>query len=132
MFSDDASVTTPTTSKAERRRSLPSRVSIASFSSDISALIAPTPTEASFQQRRRRAAKLTHFFGVDYRDLMGEILESIEKGLEEESGKGTLKPDEVRVRLMVPVSVLCSPSPSRARPGRPLRGSWPLSRAERG
>ena len=98
MFSDDASVTTPTTSKAERRRSLPSRVSIASFSSDISALIAPTPTEASFQQRRRRAAKLTHFFGVDYRDLVNEILESIEKGLEEERGKGTLRPDEVKVR----------------------------------
>ena len=60
-------------------------------------MIAPTPTEPSFQQRRRRAAKLTHFFGVDYRDLMGEILESIEKDLEEERGKGTLKPDEVQV-----------------------------------
>ncbi|KAI0756535.1 hypothetical protein C8Q80DRAFT_1129175 [Daedaleopsis nitida] len=97
---DDFAVATPTaagfTSKPERRRSLPSRVSIASFSSEISTLIAPTPTEPSFQQRRRRAAKLTHFFGVDYRDLMGEILDSIEKGLEEESGKGTLRPDEVR------------------------------------
>lgn len=61
-------------------------------------IIAPTPTETAFQQRRRRAAKLTHFFGVDYRDLMGEILDSIERGLEEESGKGTLKPDEVKVR----------------------------------
>ncbi|TBU62127.1 hypothetical protein BD310DRAFT_811559 [Dichomitus squalens] len=94
MFGDDAPVASP--SKAERRRSLPSRVSVASFSSEISALIAPTPTEASFQQRRRRAAKLTHFFGVDYRDLMNEVLESIEKGLEEERGKGTLRPDEVK------------------------------------
>ncbi|TFK94968.1 hypothetical protein K466DRAFT_475073 [Polyporus arcularius HHB13444] len=92
---DEFAVTTPTT-KAERRRSLPSRVSIASFTSEISMIIAPTPTETAFQQRRRRAAKLTHFFGVDYRDLMGEILDSIERGLEEESGKGTLKPDEVK------------------------------------
>ena len=29
---------------------------------------------------------------------MNEILESIEKGLEEERGKGTLRPDEVKVR----------------------------------
>ncbi|KAI0718893.1 hypothetical protein C8T65DRAFT_68046 [Cerioporus squamosus] len=92
---NEFTVTTPTT-KAERRRSLPSRVSIASFTSEISMIIAPTPTETAFQQRRRRAAKLTHFFGVDYRDLMGEILDSIERGLEEERGKGTLKPDEVK------------------------------------
>ncbi|KAI0652341.1 hypothetical protein C8Q79DRAFT_896641 [Trametes meyenii] len=93
---DDLAVSTPTP-KAERRRSLPSRTSIASFTSEISMLIAtPPPGEHSFQQRRRRAAKLTHFFGVDYRDLMSEVLESIEKGLEEERGKGTLKPDEVR------------------------------------
>lgn len=59
----------------------------------------PTTTENSFQTRRRRAAKLTQFFGVNYRELMGEIIESIEKGLEEERGKGTLKPDEVQVCL---------------------------------
>ncbi|TBU25372.1 hypothetical protein BD311DRAFT_764679 [Dichomitus squalens] len=71
MFGDDApSVVSPTASKVERRHSLPSRVSVASFSSEISALIAPTPTEVSFQQRCRRAEKLTHFFGVDYRDLV--------------------------------------------------------------
>ncbi|KAI0800800.1 hypothetical protein C8Q74DRAFT_1191832 [Fomes fomentarius] len=92
---DELAVSTPT-AKSERRRSLPSRVSIASFTSEISMIYAPTPTEGSFQQRRRRAAKLTHFFGVDYRDLMSEILDSIEKGLEEERGKGTLKPDEVK------------------------------------
>ncbi|KAI0361109.1 hypothetical protein OH77DRAFT_1417314 [Trametes cingulata] len=92
---DDQFVATPT-AKAERRRSLPSRTSIASFTSEISLIIAPTPTEPSFQQRRRRAAKLTHFFGVDYRELMNEVLESIEKGLEEERGRGTLRPDEVK------------------------------------
>ena len=80
--------------------------SLASYMSYMSAVGgAPTPTldsagaEPSFQQRRRRAAKLTHFFGVDYRDLMGEILDSLEKGLEEERDKGTLKPDEVQVRF---------------------------------
>ncbi|PIL31509.1 hypothetical protein GSI_06211 [Ganoderma sinense ZZ0214-1] len=113
MFADDTSIafaspssmtTTITaatatmgTPRPERRRSLPSRVSVSSFSSEISALASPPlPDEASFQQRRRRAAKLTHFFGVDYRHLMTEILESIERGLEEERGKGTLRPDEVK------------------------------------
>jgi len=33
---------------------------------------------------------------VNYRELMNEVLDSLEKGLEEESGKGTLKPDEVQ------------------------------------
>ncbi|KAI0830784.1 hypothetical protein BC628DRAFT_1408186 [Trametes gibbosa] len=95
-LADDISVVTPTV-KSERRRSLPSRTSIASFTSEISLIVAaPSSTEPSFQQRRRRAAKLTHFFGVDYRELMNEVLESIEKGLEEERGRGTLRPDEVR------------------------------------
>ena len=62
-------------------------------------MITTPPEESAFQARRRRAAKLTQFFGVDYRDLMGEILDSLEKGLEEERGKGTLKPDEVQVRF---------------------------------
>ncbi|OSD06150.1 hypothetical protein PYCCODRAFT_1361202 [Trametes coccinea BRFM310] len=93
---DDLSVVATPTVKAERRRSLPARASIASFTSEISLVVAPTPTEPSFQQRRRRAAKLTHFFGVDYPQLMNEILDSIEKGLEEERGKGTLRPDEVK------------------------------------
>ncbi|KAH9920190.1 uncharacterized protein BXZ73DRAFT_91933 [Epithele typhae] len=99
---EEFSVSSPTTSKADRRRSLPSRMSVASFSSDIGAMLLPTPMEGSFegkqtfQQRRRRAAKLGKFFGVDYKDLMNEILESIEKGVEEERGKGTLKPDEVQ------------------------------------
>lgn len=53
------------------------------------------PEENEFQVRRRRAAKLTQFFGVDYRDLMNEVFESLEMGLEEERGRGTLKPEEV-------------------------------------
>ncbi|KAH9858272.1 hypothetical protein C2E23DRAFT_803328 [Lenzites betulinus] len=104
-LADEVSVATP---KAERRRSLPSRTSIASFTSEISLIPAATPdAEPSFQQRRRRAAKLTHFFGVDYRELMNEVLESIEKGLEEERGRGTLRPDEVRVRHAPPRVLSC-------------------------
>lgn len=53
-----------------------------------------------FQTRRRRAAKLTQFFGVDYKDLVNEVFESLESGLREESGRGTLKPDEVQVRFI--------------------------------
>ncbi|KAI6163793.1 hypothetical protein EDD17DRAFT_1693125, partial [Pisolithus thermaeus] len=57
--------------------------------------VAQAATE--FQVRRRRAAKLTSFFGVDYRDLIDDILESIERGVEEERGRGTLQPEEVEV-----------------------------------
>lgn len=84
--------------KAERRRSLPARASMASVSSELTVLPSPPPADNAFQQRRRRAAKLTQFFGVNYRDLMNEILDSIEKGLEEERGRGTMKPDEIQVR----------------------------------
>ncbi|KAH9929709.1 uncharacterized protein B0H18DRAFT_1084065 [Fomitopsis serialis] len=87
------------TTKAERRRSMPTRTSMASLasvSSEWTILPSPPPEESAFQQRRRRAAKLTQFFGVNYRDLMNDVLESIEKGLEEERGRGTLKPDEVQ------------------------------------
>ncbi|PCH34118.1 hypothetical protein WOLCODRAFT_141980 [Wolfiporia cocos MD-104 SS10] len=101
----------PPARRGERRRSLPSRTSIASIStlstlSSVASLASPPlPARANtdgddggsgFQQRRRRAAKLTQFFGVNYRDLMAEILESIERGLEEERGRGTLKPDEMQ------------------------------------
>ncbi|KAG2149522.1 hypothetical protein BD769DRAFT_1624162 [Suillus cothurnatus] len=60
----------------------------------------PSPKGSSdFQLRRRRAAKLTHFFGVDYRELIHDILESIEKGVEEERKRGTLRPEEVESLL---------------------------------
>ncbi len=87
----------PPTPKAERRRSLPTRTSMASISSAYS-VAAPSEEEINFRARRKRAAKLTQFFGVDYRDLMGEVIDSLEKGLEEEGGRGTLRPDEVQVR----------------------------------
>lgn len=84
--------------KSERRLSLPTRTSM---SSSITIEIPmPSPKESSdFQLRRRRAAKLTHFFGVDYRELIHDILESIEKGVEEERKRGTLRPEEVESLL---------------------------------
>lgn len=84
------------TIRSERRRSLPSRSSTISLASQFS-LGSPSPERTSFQARRRQAAKLTHFFGVDYRDLIGDILESIERYVEEESHRGTLHPNEMQV-----------------------------------
>ena len=64
-----------------------------------SGVLTPKPGATDFQLRRRRAAKLTHFFGVDYRQIMTDILESIEKGVEEERKRGTLQAEEVEVRF---------------------------------
>ncbi|KAJ7231816.1 hypothetical protein C8J57DRAFT_1091564, partial [Mycena rebaudengoi] len=50
-----------------------------------------------FQARRWRAAKLTQFFGVDYRDLIEDVLESIEHGLDAGRTRGTLGPDKAEV-----------------------------------
>ncbi|KAF8506845.1 hypothetical protein F5888DRAFT_1798075 [Russula emetica] len=83
------------TIRSERRRSLPTRSSTVSLASQFS-LGSPSPERTSFQARRRQAAKLTHFFGVDYRDLIGDILESIEHYVEEESHRGTLHPEEIQ------------------------------------
>jgi hypothetical protein len=85
------------TIRSERRHSFPNRSSTLSLASQFS-LGSPSPERTSFQARRRQAAKLTHFFGVDYRDLIGDILESIERYVEEESHRGTLRPEEIRVR----------------------------------
>ena len=84
------------TIRSERRRSLPTRSSTISLASQFS-LGSPSPDRTSFQARRRQAAKLTHFFGVDYRDLIGDILESIERYVQEESHRGTLHPEEIQV-----------------------------------
>jgi hypothetical protein len=82
--------------KSERRRSLPTNTSVLSFVSEYSTA-APRPEAMDFQARRRRAAKLTQFFGVDYRELISDVLESIESGLELEQTRGTLNPDEAEV-----------------------------------
>ncbi|ETW86815.1 hypothetical protein HETIRDRAFT_447475 [Heterobasidion irregulare TC 32-1] len=84
--------------RAERRRSLPVRTSTLSLASQYT-LASPEPEMVSFQARRRRAAKLTSFFGVDYRDLVGEILDSIEHGLQEDGSRGSLQPEEMQELL---------------------------------
>ncbi|KAK7058633.1 hypothetical protein VNI00_002269 [Paramarasmius palmivorus] len=53
-----------------------------------------SPEGDEFQMRRRKAAKLTQFFGVNYRDLIRDVLESIEGGLEAERKKGTVSKEE--------------------------------------
>ena len=101
----------PSTPKALRRRSLPTRASMTSIRSEYSvasmasSIVPPAPEENSFQARRKRAAKLTQFFGVDYRDLMSEILDDLENGLREEDRRGTLQPDEVQVRCCLGASL---------------------------
>lgn len=59
-----------------------------------------SPETLRFQIRRRKAAKLTNFFGVDYRELIQDILESIERGVGEELKQGTLLPQEVEVSVL--------------------------------
>lgn len=65
-----------------------------------------SPQTSRLQIRRRKAAKLTNFFGVDYRELIHDILESIEKGVEEERTQGTLQPQEVEVSHQSRLAVL--------------------------
>ncbi|KAF8841945.1 hypothetical protein BDN67DRAFT_966459 [Paxillus ammoniavirescens] len=90
-------MSTASSFRSERRHSLPTKASFTSLSSEFT--LSPEPKTSEFQLRRRRAAKLTHFFGVDYRELVHDVLESIEKGVEEERRRGTLQPEEVEVLL---------------------------------
>ena len=85
--------------KSERRLSLPT--SVLSFSSDSASSL--NREVSDFQARRRKAAKLTQFFGVDYRELVRDIIESIEHGVEHEQNRGTLNPDEVQVMTTLAV-----------------------------
>ena len=82
---------------SERRRSLPPRASITSLYSQYT-LGESSEGSSPFEVRRRRAAKLTQFFGVQYRDLFGEVLDSIESSVREDEGKGTLNAAEAEVR----------------------------------
>ncbi|KZV67649.1 hypothetical protein PENSPDRAFT_653944 [Peniophora sp. CONT] len=80
--------------KSLRRRSLPVRASQLSLASQFTN--SEEPAMKTFQTRRRRAAKLTSFFGVDYHTLVGDILESIEEDVEQESQRGGLQPHEAQ------------------------------------
>jgi len=87
-------------SKSERRRSLPvtRKDSLSSLQSSMT-VSSPPPEVVSFQLRRRRAAKLVDFFGVDYRVLFDSVLSTIELGVVEESSRGTLHPDETEILM---------------------------------
>ncbi|KAG8801956.1 hypothetical protein FRC17_006520, partial [Serendipita sp. 399] len=54
-----------------------------------------TPKPMDFQARRKRAAKLTQFFGATYRDLFGEVLDRIERGMLEEVALGEMSQEEM-------------------------------------
>lgn len=82
-----------------RRRSLPVLSSRISLDSEISAA-APETNDTGFQVRRRKAAKLTQFFGVDYRELINDVLQSIEHGVKNEHKSGTLLAEEAEVRVI--------------------------------
>lgn len=101
--SSEPDIPSPATTKREdRRRSLPLCPSINSMHSEYS-ITSPPPEISTFEQKRRRAAKLTNFFGVSHRDIMTDILESIESGVAEERGRGTLNQAQADVRP-IPVS----------------------------
>ncbi|KAF8478877.1 hypothetical protein JB92DRAFT_1815618 [Gautieria morchelliformis] len=55
------------------------------------------PQRRAFQQRRKRAAKLARFFGVESncRALFRDVLASLEEGVREEGEEGRLGVDEV-------------------------------------
>lgn len=90
------------TSRVERRRSLPARTSVTSMVS-LASLVSKVSegetdrSDGSFQVRRRRAAKLTQFFGVDYRDLVRDVLDSIEDGVQLEETRGRIDKQEAEV-----------------------------------
>jgi hypothetical protein len=84
----------PTTARAERRHSLPVRTSVASLRSQYT-LAAAAPDPHAFAQRRRRAAKLAAFFGASYKELLGDVLESIVTGVQDDGGAGRLNDAEI-------------------------------------
>ncbi|KAF7969071.1 hypothetical protein HWV62_28362 [Athelia sp. TMB] len=83
----------PTSLRSDRRRSLPSSIMSVS-TADFIGNRSTKPEANDFQVRRRRAAKLAQFFGVDYKAVMQEVLDSIERGVEDERQSGALQPEE--------------------------------------
>lgn len=88
-----------------RRRSLPALTSRVSLDSEYNAS-APETNVTRFQVRRRKAAKLTQFFGVDYRELINDVLQSIENGVKNEHKSGTLLAEEAEVCHPHPFKVM--------------------------
>lgn len=57
------------------------------------------PEPMSFQARRRRAQKLTNFFGTSYRDLFSDVLEKLEASVKEEVRDGSISLEEMKVSI---------------------------------
>jgi hypothetical protein len=57
-------------------------------------------TRNQFAARRKRAAKLSKFFGVSYRDLFGAVLEILESDVKEDKEEGSLSAAETQDLLM--------------------------------
>ncbi|KAG9096876.1 hypothetical protein FS749_007532 [Ceratobasidium sp. UAMH 11750] len=55
---------------------------------------------SQFAARRKRAAKLSKFFGVSYRDLFGAVLDILESDVREDKEEGSLSAAETQVLLM--------------------------------
>lgn len=74
--------------RSERRHSLPPSITNTILEEPLS------PDMVDFQARRRKAAKLTRFFGEDFMVLLTKVLGSIEQSVEEETNRGALNPDQ--------------------------------------
>jgi len=86
---------TKTEVERDRRHSFPASLSGGASILSIESTATRVPEDADFQVRRRRAAKLTQFFGVHYRELINDVLDNLENGLENESKRGTLLQSEM-------------------------------------
>lgn len=86
-----------------QNRYIKPRASLLSIESvaTVSSYATLTPEPMTFQARRKRAAKLAHFFGASYRDLFGEVLNQIERGMLEEARLGEMSREEMRVSFNV-------------------------------
>ncbi|KAG9109427.1 hypothetical protein FRC07_008326, partial [Ceratobasidium sp. 392] len=56
--------------------------------------------KSQFAARRKRAAKLSKFFGVSYRDLFGAVLDILESDVREDKEEGSLSAAETQDLLM--------------------------------
>ncbi|KAG8686917.1 hypothetical protein FRC09_013843 [Ceratobasidium sp. 395] len=58
------------------------------------------PMRSQFAARRKRAAKLSKFFGVSYRDLFGAVLDILESDVREDKEEGSLSAAETQDLLI--------------------------------
>lgn len=94
----------PTESFASNTNSVLSQSArrISGASSSLATPPSPGPVNPDgFAQRRKRAAKLSSFFGVDHKVLFTEVLDVLESEVVEDGMSGSLSPEELQVRSFV-------------------------------